>query len=267
MIEAVIFLSPPLMMALILVGIHCYLGLHVLSRKIIFSDLSLAQAASFGYILALAMDLEFSSFSFYCVSLGVTFIASGFLTLTHFHKKHISREASIGILYAFFFGLAVVFLDHISHGSEHVKQALMGQLLWVQWKDVLRVFFIYSVVCVFYYLFRKPFMSSSFQSVVVHWKWNFLFYVLFAVVITTSVQSAGVMLVFTFLIVPAFITSFFFQDFYQRLIWGWGIGTVLSVLGICISYIFDLPTGAVLITVLTLTALLTVLGMGIFSRP
>ena len=265
--EALIFLSAPLVMAFILVGIHCYLGIHILSRGIIFVDLSLAQAASFGAVLALSMGLKPSSLFFYLVSLGMTLISAGFLTVSNSYRQYFSQEATIGVLYAFFSALTVLFLEQTAHGAENMKQVLMGQLLWVGWADVFKISCIYGVVSIFYCLFGKPFLSASFHPASYHWKWDLLFYTLFAVVITSSVQVAGVILIFSFLVVPALVTSLFCKKFSSRVFLGWGIGFVLSVLGIYFSYVFDFPTGAFLIVLFTIVPIVLVLSKAIFKSP
>lgn len=266
--ETVSFLLAPLVMALLLVGIHCYLGLHVLARGVIFVDLALAQVAALGTILTYTFGIEHSDVESYIVSLTLTLVAALFLSLSNQYKQKISQEAVIGVLYAFASGAAILLLDKISHGSEHLKSAMVGQLLWVTWPDVGKVFLIYSAVAVIHYIFRRPLIKNSFGQAY-SWKWDFLFYALFGVVITSSVHVAGVLLVFVFLIVPSIISSYFYSDLKMRLLFGWGLGAVLSTLGMALSYVFDVPAGALIVVVFTLLPLLGITGLsirGIISR-
>jgi zinc/manganese transport system permease protein len=260
MSDAILFLAAPFVMCLILVGIHCYLGLHVLARGVIFVDLALAQVAALGSVFALLFGFEHSDKMTYFVSLSGTIIAALFLALANRYRNRLSQEALIGILYACATASVVLLVDKMSHGAEHIKYALVGQLLWVTWSDVLKVVLIYSVVSVVHYIFRKQLLDNSFGKNI-YWKWDFLFYALFGVVITSSVHVAGVLLVFSFLIVPAVLSSLFFKGIFQRLLFGWAVGSFLSILGMSLSYLLDLPAGALIVVVFTLFPILLVLGM------
>ncbi len=256
--EALLFLAAPFSMCIALIGIHCYLGLHVLSRGVIFVDLALAQVAAFGSALAFIYGHEHHELTAYFYSLGATLIASSFLAYSNRFRFQISQEALIGVIFALSSATIILLTEKMNHGSEHLKQSLVGNLLWVQWQDVVKVSVIYSAVGLIHYLFRKSFMQSS-QNGGGHWLWDFLFYGLFGVVITSSVQYAGVLLVFSFLIVPAIIGSLLFKEWKHRLLFGWSMGVFLSVIGMYLSYRFDLPSGAVIVVVFTLCPLLVTL--------
>ena len=260
MSDAILFLAPPFTMCLILMGIHCYLGLHVLARGVIFVDLALAQVAALGSVVAFLFNFEHSDKMTYFISLAGTILAALFLALSNRYRDRLSQEAIIGILYACSTASIVLIVDKMSHGAEHIKYALVGQLLWVTWTDVLKVTVIYGVVSSIHYVLRKQLIENSFGKNS-HWKWDFIFYALFGVVITSSVQVAGVLLVFSFLIVPAVLSSVFYKGLFQRLLFGWGVGFVLSVLGMSLSYWLDLPAGALIVVVFTLAPILMVLGM------
>lgn len=257
MSESLQFLLAPLAMCLLLVGIHCYLGLHVLARGVVFVDLSLAQVASFGATLALLWDTEHHSQSGYFLSLGATFVASGIFALARKFENKIPQEALIGITYAFASAAVVLIVDRLAHGAEHLKEALVGQILWVGWSDVLKTLVIYSGVGLIHWIFRKQFIANSFSKS--HsMKWDFLFYALFGVVITSSTSIAGVLLVFSFLIVPSVMSAFFSKQLFTRLLFGWVFGSFVSILGMFLSYKLDLPVGAVLVVLLTSIPILSV---------
>jgi zinc/manganese transport system permease protein len=251
MSTALQFLLAPFVMCLLLVGIHCYLGLHVLARGVVFVDLSLAQVASFGATLALLWDPEHHSASGYFLALGATFVASAIFALARRFEKKIPQEALIGITYAFSSAAVVLVIDKLAHGAEHLKEALIGQILWVQWSDVLITLAIYSGVGIVHWVFRAKFIGNSFQGRANHWFWDFLFYALFGIVITSSTSIAGVLLVFSFLIVPSVLSAFFAESLSQRLLFGWVLGAIVSFIGMVISYKLDLPVGAVLVVLLT----------------
>src|SRR5262245_28044001 len=132
------FLSAPFVMCVILVGIHCYLGLHVLARGVIFVDLSLAQVAGLGVTLAMLLGFEHNTTEAYFISLGTTFLAAGFFALARRHEKMFPQEALIGIVFAGASAGVVLIVDRLAHGAEHIKDLLVGQILWVSWHDVLK---------------------------------------------------------------------------------------------------------------------------------
>ena len=243
--EAVTFLLAPTIMCLILAVIHCYLGLHVLARGVIFVDLSLAQVASFGATLALLWDPEHQSSMSYFVSLFATFIAAGLFALARRYENRFSQEAVIGIVYAMASAAVVLVVDRLAHGAEHLKEALIGQILWVSWSEVAQTAVIYAVVGLIHFIFRKQFFQASEHPERSHWIWDFLFYALFGVVITSSTHIAGVLMVFSFLIVPSI---------------------VLSIAGMALSYAVDLPVGAVIVVLFALFPILALLSFPLFAR-
>ncbi|MCB9091128.1 MAG: metal ABC transporter permease [Halobacteriovoraceae bacterium] len=250
--ETINFFLAPFCMCLILVGIHCYLGLHVLKRGVIFVDLSLAQVAGLGTTVALLFHVEHHSTGSYFISLGHTFAVAALFAWARKFDKKISQEVLIGITYALASALVILVVNNLSHGTEHIKEILVGHILWVTWSDVIKTGAIYAAVSLVHYYFRKPIIAVSFgDDLKDHSKWDFLFFALFGVVITSSVGVAGILLVFSFLIVPALISTFFRSDIKGRLIFGWIFGFIVCILGMVISYLGDLPAGAVLVVCFT----------------
>ena len=246
--EAAVFLAAPFTMCLILAGIHCYLGLHVLARGVIFVDLSLAQVAAFGATLAILFGFDHHSLTTYFISLAATFCVAALFAMARRHEKLFSQEAIIGIVYALASAAVVLVVDKLAHGAEHIKDLLVGQVLWVTWHDVWKTSLIYGAVSVVHFLFRKPLLTASFgRATGATGGWDFLFYALFGVVITSSVSVAGVLQVFAYLIVPAVVGTLFFQTIRARLLFGWALGFVLSFLGLFLSYVWDLPAGAFIV--------------------
>ena len=252
MFDALVFLAAPAAMCFVLVGIHCYLGLHVLARGVIFVDLSLAQVAALGATLAVVLGVDHDSSLVYFSSLLATFLAALLFAGARQLENKMSQEALIGIVYAFGASSVILLVSHTSHGAEHIKNILIGQILWVSWYDVAITATIYSLVGLVHFLFRKPLLSASFQEKSHGSKWDFLFYALFGVVITSSVKVAGILQVFSFLIVPAIVGNYFFQSIRARLIFGWLFGSLLSLFAMGISFSFDLPSGALIVVCFTL---------------
>jgi zinc/manganese transport system permease protein len=258
--EAIHFLAAPFVMCLLLAGMHCYLGLHVLARGVVFVDLSLAQVAVFGATLALLIDPDHSSQTGILISLSCTFLAAALFTLAKKVEKKVSQEALIGVTYAFASAAIVIVVDQLAHGTEHLKEALVGQILWVSWNDVMKTFLIYSFVGIIHWIYRKQFLVSSFQNKNHPLFWDFLFYALFGIVITTSTPVAGVLLVFSYLIVPAVLSSLYFKTLTSKLYFGWLVSSFLSLFGMWVSYKWDLPVGAVLVVLLTSMPIVCVVG-------
>lgn len=183
----------------------------------------------------------------YFISLGSTFLAAALFALARRHEKLFSQEAIIGIVYALASASVVLVVDKIAHGAEHIKDVLVGQVLWVTWHDLIKTSLIYGVVASVHYIFRKQLLNASFGGKGSHALSDFLFYALFGVVITSSVSLAGVLQVFAYLIVPAVVSTLFYSSIRARLLFGWALGFVLSLVGIVLSYAWDLPAGAFIV--------------------
>ena len=259
-LRAIQFLAPPFAMCLILAGIHCYLGLHVLARGVIFVDLSLAQVAALGATVAILFGYEPKTLATYCMSLSATFLAAALFALARRYEKVFSQEAIIGITYALASAAAVLVLDRSPHGAEHIKEILVGQILWVTWHDVGKTAIIYGAVSIVHWIFRKQLIKSSFGSGDAGGRWDFWFYALFGVVITSSVSLAGVLQVFAYLIVPSVVSTLFLKSISARLLWGWGLGFVLSLIGIFLSYRWDLPVGAFIVVLFAMVPVVLLLA-------
>lgn len=247
-------MAAPFAACLVLTGIHCYLGLHVVIRGVIFVDLALAQIAAFGAVLMLLFGYELSSSQSYTASLLFTFVGAGIFALSRLREKVIPQEAIIGIVYAVFSAAAILVLDRAPHGHEALQTMLVGSILYVNWYSVLKTFLIYLAVGVFHFVFRKKFFLISRDVGEARRKgvpvmfWDFLFYITFGLVVTSSVKIAGVLLVFSYLIVPAVCAMLLAKGAMRRLIVGWVIGFLVSILGLFFSVKLDLPTGASVVT-------------------
>lgn len=260
--DFIFLLGPAFCICLLLTGIHCYLGLHVLARRIIFVDLALAQSAAFGLAVSLLAGWETGSLKSYLTTLFSALIASILFTLIDSKKTQVSQEAFIGIVYAFFSVLVILLFDKAAHGAEHIKQTLTGYLIWATWSEALKIFCIYSFLSLLYFFFHRNLWDSSIGKNI-HWKWNLLFYILFSLVIASSVSIAGVLLVFSFLIVPAFLSCFLFQSFFRRLIFGWILALLLSIVGLMGSYVLNMPTSPFIVFLFTSLPVFFIIGSSI----
>jgi len=240
----------PFAACLVLTGIHCYLGIHIVSRGVIFVDLALAQVAALGGTVALLAGYELDSPTTYLISLAFTFLGAAVFALGQTRDKSVPQEAIIGIVYAVSSAAAILVLDKAPHGAEAIKTMLVGSILFATWPQVGKIAALYLAVGVLHFLLRKKFLPLSLDPEQARrnglWIrfWDFLFYVTFGLIVTSSVRIAGVLLVFSYLVVPAVCAMFFVRGVLPRLLLGWTLGFIASVLGLYVSARWDSPTGA-----------------------
>ena len=244
----------PFAECLVLVGIHSYLGLHVLRRQVIFEDLALAQIAALGTTIAFLFHIDPLSKGAYVFSLLATFLGAAVFSLTRFRKERIPQEAIIGLVYALAAAVGILIVAQAPHGAEHIQKILTGSLLWVKGEEVAAAAVVYSVVGIFHYVFRHKFMAISddperarADGINVR-LWDFLFYMSFGLVITHSVRTAGVLLVFVFLVVPAIMALMITSRLRTQLFIGWGVGVAVSMGGLALSYSRDSATGPTVVS-------------------
>jgi zinc/manganese transport system permease protein len=247
-------LLPAFVASLILTGIHAYLGVHVVERGVIFVDLSLAQIAALGTTVAYLAGYDLHSSTAYLFSLGFTFLGAAIFAMSRVHRKtRIPQEAIIGIVYAVSAAIAILVMSKATQETEHLKEMLVGNILSVSWKELAKTAILYALVGVFHYVFRRRFLTISMnepEAERLGWNirfWDFLFYMSFGFVVTSSVAIAGVLLVFCFLIVPAVTAMLFSTRLGPRLAIGWTMGAVVSAGGVALSFLWDLPTGATIV--------------------
>ena len=249
------FLAAPFILAILLVGIHAYLGMHVLQREVIFVDISLAQVAALGSAVSLFFVDEHGGTGLaLALSLAFCLAVSFILAWLRHYEKSVSQEALIGMTYAMAGGALILVADKLPHGAEHLKEALIGNILFVSWPQVLETFVIYSIIGILHWAFRKQFWQASHGEQKMFW-WDFLFYFLFGIVITFSTKHAGVLVVFSILVAPAALASRFFKNSARqmslRLGLAWLMGTLGLLLAFIISYFGDFPSGACIVCTLS----------------
>jgi len=243
----------PLMAALVLTGIHVYLGLHVVTRGVIFVDLALAQIAALGMAIGVLLGWADDSLPVYLLALSFTFLGAAIFAYTRSLTRAVSQEAIIGIVYAVSAAVMIILFSKSAEGAEHLNHLLVGSILFVTPGIVLKTFLLYSAIGLFHWIYRRQFMqtseiSSDRASAPINLKvWDFLFYMTFGFVVTSSVRIAGVFLVFSFLIIPATAALLFVKGVKNRLLFGWAFGVLGSLLGMIISVLLDIPTGATIV--------------------
>jgi len=251
--EILPFLLWPFVASLILTGIHAYLGVHVVERGVIFVDLALAQIAALGATIAILVGMDPHGQGAYWLSLAFTFIGAAIFAFARTRRGHIPQEAFIGIAYAVASATAILAMSKATGETEHLKDMLVGNILAVDKREVIKTAVLYGAIGLFHYFFRHKFLLISTNPAEAEARgmsirfWDFLFYASFGFVVTSSVAIAGVLLVFCYLIVPSVGAMLFADRVGRRLAIGWTMGTLVSALGVYFSVLLDLPTGATIV--------------------
>jgi len=263
MTEMLIFMAAPFVACLVLVGIHAYFGIHVIERRVLFVDLAVAQFAALGAVVGFLRGHHPGELGSTLFSMGFAVIAAVVFALTRMRHEKLPQEAIIGITFVVASAAAILVADRAPEGAEHIKETLAGSLLWVTWPTVFKDLVIYALIGFFHWVFRKRFLLISADPEEayrrgwwVRW-WDFLFYLSFGVIITFSVEIGGILMVFSYLVIPACIAILLAAKMSVRLVLGWVLGTVGSALGLIASYVWDFPTGPAIVVVLGLMLILT----------
>ncbi|MDB6027672.1 MAG: hypothetical protein JWM68_3895 [Verrucomicrobiales bacterium] len=272
--ETLELLKWPAIACLLLPGLLVYLGLHIVRREVIFVDLALAQVATLGTCVAILMNYAPHDWQSYALSFGFTIIGAAIFALTrNQHHHHVPQEALIGIIYVVAAAGGILMLSNSPHGNEELKETLVGDLLHLQTPaQVLKPFGLYVGIAIVHFIFRRQFLALSFEperiekeNISARW-WDFLFYALFGLVVTTFVQIGGVLLVFSYLIIPAVCANFLAKRLVPLLLIGWTVSTLGSVTGLYCSNRFDWPTGAAIVCALGLFLILSIVASKLLPK-
>jgi zinc/manganese transport system permease protein len=259
------FLQWAALAALVLAGIHAYLGFHIVRRGVLFVDLALAQMAALGVSVAVVLGHEHDEVGSYLLAFGMTVLGAALFAWLRGRAKHAPLEAFIGIVFATAQALAFLLLEKTPSGPEHLKETLVGSLFTVEPAHIAVVASLYAIVALLHVLLRKPFfeITNDPEAAVARGRnlflWDFLFYVTFGVVVTSAVQIAGVLLVFGFLVIPAVAGVMVSSRTGVALAMGWVFAIVGSVLGLVMSVSFDMPAAPSILV--TLAGLLVLQGV------
>lgn len=271
--DAFSFLLYPFAASVAFVLIHAYLGVHVLRRNIIFADLALAQLSALGATVAFALGYAPVSPAGFAYAFAFTTLGALLLTATRALSRLVSQEAFVGILYVAATAATVLVVDRSPQGAEHVKKILIGSILTVEPPELVKFAVLYGAVGLLHWFARRPMFSIATEaepagrSALAVSLWDFLFFLSFGVVVTSSVTTAGVLLVFSFLIVPAVIGSMFSRAVPIVLAIAWSAGILASALGLAGSFVLDLPTGAAMVVAFVLMLALAGLAKALVFVP
>lgn len=255
------FFQTAVLAALVLAGIHAYLGFHIVRRGVLFVDLALAQMAALGVALGVVLGREHDEVGSYLLALGMTFVGAALFAWLRGRSRTVPLEAFIGIVFATAQALVFLVLEKSPSGPEHLKETLVGSLFTVDPAHIGRVAVLYAIVGAVHFALRKPFFEITQDAEGAERKgrrvflWDFLFYATFGLVVTSSVQIAGVLLVFGFLVIPAVAGLMASSRTVPALAVGWAFGFACSVAGLLASVQWDLPAApSILVTLAVLLA-------------
>ena len=232
-------LGPAVFAGILVLSTHVPLGQEVLKRGIIFIDLAIAQIAGLGVLAAGFLGWEEHLWAVQICAVSAALLASAGLSWSEKRWPH-SQEPLIGILFVLAATGSILLLAGNPHGAQHMKDLLVGQILWSTWSSLLYMTGLYAVLLTAWFKWHDHIGHRG-------------FYVIFAFAVTASVQFVGVYLVFASLIVPALATQRLHGR--RRLLAGYFLGTVAYIAGIVLSAIFDLPTGALIVWTMALLAI------------
>lgn len=260
----------PFVACIVLIALFAYLGIHIIAREVIFVDLSLAQMAALGSTSALLFGVAPTSGLGHLFALGATILGAFIfaMTRTSRHRRRVPQEAIIGIVFVVASAAAILVADRAPTGAELIKDILVGSILWVDWTTVLRLAVVFGMVGVFHWVLRRRFLTISLHEEAaeeIGWStrwWDFLFYASFGIAVAVAVPVAGVLLVFTFLVVPAAIAFLFTRRTVLLTTISWSAAALASAAGLALSFQLDLPTGPLIICVFGLV----LLGAGFVCR-
>ena len=242
-------LLPAFLAGILVVSTHVPLGQEVLRRGIIFIDLAIAQIAALGVIAAHSFGWETHGWEVQIVAISTALAGDSFLYWCELHWAEV-QEAIIGAMFILAATAGIMLLANNPHAGEHLKELLVGQILWVTYESLIPIIVIYVMVLSAWFTLHKRFGS-------------FGFYVIFAIAVTLSVQLVGIYLVFASLIIPALATRSMRRN---RLGVGYIIGLMGYAIGLIVSAIFDLPSGAVIVWALAIIAIMVASTIPLINR-
>jgi len=241
--------------AMIMSPVHCLFGLHIVRRGVIFIDLAVAQIAALGMAFAVMHGYEVGTTQAYWISLAFALCGALLISLSKFKLGRVPHEAMIGIYFVAASALGIIMLENTAHGMEELHDILTGNIIFVELAHLKTTAMIYGAILAVLIVLWKPIVSISLREesapkggkVVLY---DFIFYSLLAFVVASSVQIAGVLLVFTWLVMPAVTVFFWLSRMKGAVAWALPLSVLMSLFGLWASEQKDWPTGATMVVVL-----------------
>jgi len=270
--ETLLFLATPITASIILAGMLGYFGTHILTRRIIFIDIAVAQIAALGTMIGLLLGYAEEAMEVQMLSYLFTLIIIGAFALYKSNSLPIPSEAVIGIIYCLGLALSLLLAEKIPGGSNFITKTITGNILWVTWDKVIKLGLLFAIIGLIHLLLGRKFYDLSnhqnHKESALQLKerfLNLLFYITFGVVVVKAVLIGGIFLVFTLLIAPSVAAALFVKSWKGRLLWSWIIGLLGTMTGIFISYWLNISNGPAIVVILGL--LVFVMAFVKLSRP
>ena len=250
--DVVSFFAVQIALLAIVLILHTYVGLHIIRRTLIFSDLVLDQLAAFGALAGIGIGIEYGTAQSYVSSMIAVLLGALLLALVRPRTLAIPREAVIGIMYALALVASLLLADKLRGGEAYVTKTLAGSMLWVTWPVVGVTALAYIILLAFHCKFHRKFiaLAENPSGVKNENLWDFLLFATQGVITVLIVPVAGVLLAYAFLMIPAAIAAMFTTRWIGAVVIGWTIGFAACVIGLFCSYTFDLPYGPSLVLAL-----------------
>ena len=250
MLAIVELMKPAALASIVMSPVHCLFGLHIVRRGVIFIDLAVAQVAALGAAVALLMGGEPGSSQAYLMSLVFGLVGALLVSATRFRLRTVPHEAIIGIIYVVGSACTILALNRTAHGLEEMQNMLVGNIFTVSMDLVQETAIIYGIILLLLVLLWRRFNEateakhgSGLQVVLI----DFLFYALLAFVVASSVKLAGVLLVFTWLVMPPVAILLWMDNLTKAAFFAVPCAIVVSIAGLLASYYMDAPTGATMV--------------------
>jgi zinc/manganese transport system permease protein len=263
----------PSLAALVMSPVHCLFGLHIVRRGVIFIDLAVAQMAGLGMAIAVANGYDVQASLTYWVSLAFALGAALVIALTRFRLNRVPHEAIIGIMFVVASALGIVVLSGSAHGVEELRDIMSGNILFVSQQQVEHTAIIYGLILVSVVLMWKRITAISLDRADAPTGWqrvffDFAFYGLLAFVVASSVKIAGVLVVFTWLVMPPVCAFLWLSKMKHGVMMSLPLALLGSLGGLWMSYARDWPDGPAIVTVFgALVAFLYVVKLLVPERP
>jgi zinc/manganese transport system permease protein len=263
-VETIQFFSVQIALIAIVLVLHTYIGLHIIRRTLIFSDLVLDQLAAFGALAAVGLGIEYGTMRSYAASMMAVLVGAMLLTLIKPKRQAIPREAIIGIMYALSLVACLLLADKIRGGEVYVTKTLSGSMLWVTWPLVC----VTAVTYILLLLFRLKFirLAENPQGMNSERLWDFLLFTTQGIITVLIVPIAGVLLAYAFLMIPAAVAAMFTRKWAGAVVIGWSVGFAACLAGLCSSYFLNMPYGPTLVLCLGLVFVCAAVLRAVLNR-
>lgn len=255
------FILNALLISVVMGLLLSYLGVHVVGRGIVFVDLALGQISMLGVAFGNFLGKDQT-----LISILFTMAGAFLLSFIKIRDKRLKQEAIIGIVYAVASAVTVLLISKSPHGESDISEVLFGSVFTVTTEEILTMAGVFAVIGVFHAVFRKRFfgLTEKFENhqvdeIGVFNLWNFLFYLSIGLAIVLAVRSAGVIPVFSYLIIPPVASILVVTKTRWMVLASMLVATAGSVLGLFVSANYDFPAGSAVVAMLgALFALLAV---------